>query len=92
MTKSTKKKTAKKAPAKKTPAKKSSAKKKAPAKKASSPKKASPSVSDAAKSLIDQQAVNNVIDELIDSVPAQVTLNTSNAKGWIRKFFKNSNK
>ena len=88
MSKSTKKKTAKKAPAKKAPAKKAAAKKKTPAKKTAPAKKNVPNISDAAKSLVDQETVSAKIDELINSVPAQVTVSTSGAKSWIRKFFK----
>lgn len=82
--------TSKKKPTKKTPAKKAAAKK-APAKKAApkkavakteSVKKIEPVVTQNFK-VTDQQLAN-----LIDSVPAQITIDTTKGKSWLRKFFR----
>ena len=89
MTSSKNKKTSKKAPAKKASTKKAPAKKaapkKAPAKKAvakAEPSKKIESVVAQNFKVTDQQLAN-----IIDSVPAQVTIDTTVAKSWIRRFF-----
>lgn len=83
MATSKKKTTAKKAPAKKAAAKKASAKKAAPK---STFAKAEDFVEAVAAKQVAEHA--DKIEQLIDSIPAQVSLDARGLKKWLRKFFK----
>ena len=89
-----KKSTAKKPAAKKAPAKKAVAKK-APAKKAAKPKtEKKPAKFVDSNSFFEEVAAAQIaqhaekIEQLIDSIPAQVTVDSRGLKNWARKFFK----
>jgi hypothetical protein len=85
-----KKTTAKKATAKKAPAKKA-AKKKAPAKKAAVKKTKSTfaKAEDVVAAIAAEQAAAHAdkIEQLIDSIPAQVSVDARGLKMWLRKLF-----
>lgn len=95
--------TAKKKPAKKPAAKKAPAKK-APAKKKAAPKKAAASKTEDKSKFVDsnkffeevaaaQIALHaEKVEQLIDSIPAQVTVDASGFKGFLRKFFRGLSK
>ena len=92
MATSKKKTTSKKAPAKKAPVKKTAAKKPA-AKKPAAKKKVSDGAQDSVKKIEPVAAdffkrTDQELASLIDSVPAQVTVDTTKAKSWLRRFFK----
>ena len=84
-------------------AKKKTTPKKAPAKKAAAkkaaPKKAAPKSTFAkAEDFVEAVAVKQVaehadkIEQLIDSIPVQVSLDARGLKKWLRKFFKGISK
>jgi len=84
-------------------AKKKTTPKKAPAKKAAAkkaaPKKAAPKSTFAkAEEFVEAVAAKQVaehadkIEQLIDSIPAQVSLDARGLKKWLRKFFKGASK
>lgn len=77
--------TSKKKPVKKSTAKKAPAKK-APAKKAAPKKAAAKKVESPVQEFFKQ--AEQELNELIDSVPAQVTIDTAKGKSWLRRFFK----
>lgn len=97
-----KKSTAKKAAAKKAPAKKAPAKKKPAAPKAAPKQKSTKDESkskfvdsnkffeEVAAAQIAQHAEK--IEQLIDSIPAQVTVDSRGFKNWLRKFFRGLSK
>lgn len=93
-----KKSAAKKPAAKKAPAKKAPAKKKPAAPKAA-PKKKSTKIESKQKfvdsnKFFEEVAAKQIaqhaekIENLIDSIPAQVTVDSRGVKSWLRKFFK----
>lgn len=91
MATSKKKTTSKKAPAKKAAAKK------APAKKAAA-KKAPKTTLEKAEDFIEEIAAQQVaehadkIEKLIDSIPAQVSVDARGVKKWLRKLFRRLSK
>ena len=88
-----KKSAAKKAPAKKAPAKKKSATKKAAAPKAAQKPKFVDSnkfFEEVAAAQIAQHAEK--IEQLIDSIPAQVTVDSRGFKNWLRRLFRGLSK
>jgi len=87
MATSKKKTTAKKAPAKKAAAKKTPAKKAAPAKTA---KSTFAKAEDVVAAIAAEQAAAHAdkIEQLIDSIPAQVSVDARGLKKWLRKLFK----
>lgn len=99
-----KKKPAKKPAAKKAPAKKAPAKKKPAAPKAAKPSFADVKAGAKKSTFADtnvffeeiaaQQIAQHAekIEELIDSIPAQVTVDARGVKSWLRKFFKGLSK
>jgi len=87
MATSKKKTTAKKAPAKKAPAKKAAANKAAPK---STFAKAEEFVEAVAAKQVAEHA--DKIEKLIDSIPAQVSVDARGFKKWLRKFLKRSSK
>jgi uncharacterized protein YaaR (DUF327 family) len=82
-----KKTTSKKAPAKKAPAKKAPAKKAAPK---STFAKAEDFIEEIAAKQVAEHA--DKIEQLIDSIPAQVSVDARGLKRWLRKFFKRLSK
>lgn len=93
-----KKPAAKKSAAKKAPAKKAPAKKKPATKKAAAPKAAEkPKFVDSNK-FFEEVAAKQIaqhaekIEQLIDSIPAQVTVDSRGVKNWLRKFFRGASK
>ena len=82
-----KKTTSKKAPAKKAPAKK------APAKKAA-PKSTFAKAEDFIEEIAAKQVVEHAdkIEKLIDSIPAQVSVDARGVKKWLRKLFRRLSK
>lgn len=95
--KTAKKPAAKKAPAKKAPAKKTSAApKKAVAKKVATETKKATFVD--SNKFFEEVAAKQIaehadkIEELINSIPAQVTVDARGVKSWLRKLFKNLSK
>jgi uncharacterized protein YaaR (DUF327 family) len=82
-----KKTTAKKAPAKKAPAKKAPAKKAAPK---STFAKAEDFIEEIAAKQVAEHA--DKIEKLIDSIPAQVSVDARGAKKWLRKLFRRLSK
>ena len=82
-----KKTTSKKAPAKKAPAKKAPAKKAAPK---STFAKAEDFIEEIAAKQVAEHA--DKIEQLIDSIPAQVSVDARGVKRWLRKFFKRLSK
>ena len=82
----------KKTTPKKAPAKKAAAKKAAPKKAA--PKSTFAKAEDFVEAVAAKQVAEHAdkIEQLIDSIPAQVSLDARGLKMWLRKFFKGSSK
>jgi hypothetical protein len=95
-----KKTAAKKATAKKAPAKKAPAKKKAAPKKAASSSKAAvkPKKFVDTNKFFEEIAAKQIaehaekIELLVDSIPAQITVDSRGLKNWLRKLFKSASK
>lgn len=93
-----KKSTAKKPAAKKPAAKKTSAKKATPAKKKPAAKKSSKKTFVETEKFFEEVANKQIaahadkIEDLIDSIPAQVTVDARGLKSWLRKIFKSATK
>ena len=92
-----KKPAAKKAPAKKAPAKKKPAAPKAAPKQKSTKTESKPKFVDSGK-FFEEVAAKQIaqhaekIETLIDSIPAQVTVDSRGVKSWLRKFFRGLSK
>ena len=82
----------KKTTSKKAPVKKSAAKKAAPKKAA--PKSTFAKAEDFVEAVAAKQVAEHAdkIEKLIDSIPAQVSLDARGLKKWLRKFFKGTSK
>ena len=83
----------KKTTAKKAPAKKAAAKKAAPKKK-SAPKSTFAKAEDFVEAVAAKQVAEHAekIEQLIDSIPAQVSIDARGVKKWLRKLFKGISK